>query len=225
MIKESDFVMLSDWNFWLSIATAFIAIVAILLSYIQIRLSNKHHLFDERIENFITATGLIKLYQDNKNHLKDWEKEDGFIDVEFHFGYMTNNSYLVQDINLIRNPLQNPYQKEFLVKLEDIKNVATKSEFLFKGKNGILLKDFIFCYQELLFTMYQYGQIEIKIREINDEESKKTGKALTIKEAQKRIGEERYRPMLRNAIKNLEQAYDQLVEKNVIEKIRKKTKF
>lgn len=52
--------MIRDWNFWLSIVTIVLtvvtvitAIIAVLQTKKQIELSNKQHLFDLRIENYL----------------------------------------------------------------------------------------------------------------------------------------------------------------------------
>ena len=42
--------MLKDWNFWCSVITALTATLALVLSVCQISLSNKHQLFDRRME-------------------------------------------------------------------------------------------------------------------------------------------------------------------------------
>ncbi len=54
--------MSNDWNFWFSVITAAAAVIAIYLSFYQIRLSNKQQLFDKRMEIYMIVKGLIRLY-------------------------------------------------------------------------------------------------------------------------------------------------------------------
>ena len=53
--------------------TAITAIIAVLQTKKQIELSNKQHLFDLRIENYLVAKCLVEQYR-NQKHL--WEKEE-----------------------------------------------------------------------------------------------------------------------------------------------------
>lgn len=154
------FKILTDWNFLLSIITAGTAIIALCLTRKQIKLSNKQHLFDKRIENYLIVMGLIELYKNNREFFDEAKYNDypepplTFVNM---FYWMTNNTYLEQIAIVIEYPLKNPKHKEFLIKLEDMKNVATKIRFIFSGKEADLLSNFVLQYQECLSKMVQYA--------------------------------------------------------------------
>ena len=217
--------MPKDWNFIFSVVTALVGIVTAIVAIFslgqtrkQIKLSNKQHLFDKRVENYLIATGLIQLYRNNCMHFND-EKDEPMFSVDLDFTWLTNNTYLEEITPAIHNPLKEPSHKELLIKLEDLKEVATKIKFLFYGKSSILLGDFILRYQELLFSMYQYQIILDKMNQVNE------GHRLTIEEAQQKVGEKKYRIKLQDAFDNLKQADIMLKKENVEEKIKKQIKL
>lgn len=147
--------MLKDWNFWLSIVTVVAAVIALMQTKQQIKLSNKQHLFDKRVEQYLIAKGLIQLYENNDTILVFKENEP-ILSIDFIFMQMTNNTYMEQMVDVISHPLEEPYHKKFLIRLEELKEISTKIKFIFSGKEAILLGDYILHYQELLFKMYQY---------------------------------------------------------------------
>ena len=59
----------------------------------QIRLGNKQHLFDMRIEYYLIAKGMMQLFDKNSNIL-DEDKKNDMLAIEFVFAKMTNNTYL-----------------------------------------------------------------------------------------------------------------------------------
>lgn len=214
--------MFSDWKSLLSIVTpivtASVAIVAVMLTRKQIKLSNKQHLFDKRVENYLIATGLIQLYRSNCMNF-DNKKDEPMLAISLDFTWLTNNTYLEQISSALDNPLKEPSHKELLIKLENLKDVATKIKFLFSDEASGLLGDFVFSYQELLFSMYQYQIVLDKMDKVNE------GHRLTIEEAQQEVGEKRHRIKLQKAFDNLKQADIMLRKENVEEKIKKQIKL
>lgn len=113
--------MIRDWNFWLSIVTIVLtvvtvitAIIAVLQTKKQIELSNKQHLFDLRIENYLVAKCLVEQYR-NQKHL--WEKEERnkvLFESNSIFFFLTNNTFLeeIQGITA-EKAFANPLQKSF----------------------------------------------------------------------------------------------------------------
>ena len=210
--------MLKDWNFWFSVITAVVAIIALVQTKQQIKLSNKQYLFDNRVEHYLIAKGLIQLYESNKTLLTVKNNEPSFA-IDFIFAQMTNNTYLEKITDVIAHPLEQPYHKEFLVKMEMVKDASTKIKYIYNGKAAILLGDYVLRYQELLFKMYQY-QILLKNMDKASQDFR-----LTLEEAQKTVDEKHHREELQKAIDNLKQAYDALKKEKVEEKIEKQIKL
>lgn len=217
--------MPKDWNFIFSVVTALVglvtAIVAILSlgqTHKQIKLSNKQHLFDKRVENYLIATGLIQLYRSNCMHFNN-EKDEPMLAIDLDFTWLTNNTYLEGITPAIQNPLKEPSHKELLIKMEELKDVATKIKFLFSGEPSVLLGDFVLRYQELLFAMYQYKIVLDKMNKVNE------GHRLTIEEAQQKVGEKQHRIKLQKAFDDLKQADSLLKKANVEEQIKKQIKL
>ncbi|URZ02726.1 hypothetical protein [Clostridium felsineum] len=214
--------MFSDWKYLLSIVTSvvtsIVAIFAVILTCKQIRLSNKQHLFDKRLENYIIATGLIQLYRSNCNYINN-EKDTPILSNHMDFEFLTNNTYLEQITCAIYNPLKESSQKELLIKLENLKEVATKIKFLFADNVSILLGDFVLRYQELLFEMYKY---QTCIKEINKENE---NHKLTLEEIAQKVGEKTCRVRLQEAFDNLKKADSALKMANVEDQIKKQIKL
>lgn len=217
--------MFNDLSFWVSvvsacagIGSAIVAIVAVMHTRKQINLSNKQILFDKRIENYIIATGLIQLYRENCKFIND-EKDEPMISNSLYFTQLTNNTYLEEITSAIDNPLKEPNHKELLIKLENLKEVATKIKFLFSDKASNLLGDFVLCYQELLFEMYRYQTIINKINKENEKHK------LTLEEIAQEVGEKPYRTKLQDAFEKLKQADSILKKENVEEEIKKQIRL
>lgn len=202
-----------DWNIILSAVTTVVAVIALLLSGYQIRLSNKQHLFDKRVENYIIAKGLIELYKENTTFFQKKDDEI-FSDIDSRFIWLTNNSYLESITSAIHYPLEEQFQKTLLLKLENLKEVATKTTFLFDGKSSELLGNFILHYQKLLFAMYQYQILFTKMQKKAKEDK------LSKEEASEQLNEKEQRNKLYKAISNVTKSYSELMDSNVEEKIK-----
>ena len=210
--------MMMDWNFWFSVITAIVAVIALIQTKQQIKLSNKQYLFDKRVEHYLIAKGLMQLHETNQILLIN-KKDEPVLAMDFIFAQMTNNTYLEKITDVIAHPLEQPYHKEFLVKMETLKDASIKIKYIFNGKAAILLGDYVLRYQELLFKMYQY-QILLKNMDKASQDFR-----LTIEEAQKTVDEKHHREELQKAIDNLKQAYNALKKEKVEEKIEKQIRL
>lgn len=219
MIKDT-FVYIKNNLF--AIVTAFIAIIALFQTRKQIKNSNKQFLFDKRLDKYLLAKGLLELYKANEK-LLDYNNypDDEAIIVDFQFMNLTNNNYLKDVTCIIKTPKNNDYKKNFLVKIEELKELSNEIRFLFPNKNGQLLENFIMKYQNILMELYKY-QIILDLM-MNDAIPRKNKP--TYIELQKEYGELEHRHRLYNAINELKKSYYDVLDKKAINKIEKSIKL
>lgn len=205
-----------------AIITALIAIIALLQTHKQIKISNKQYLFDKRLSKYLLAKGLLELYKDNESFL-DYtdDPDDESIIVDYQFTNLTNNNYLKDVTCIINEPKNNEFKNNFLVKIEELKKLSNEVRFLFQNKNGLLLSNFIMKYQNVLMELYKY-QIVLDLMK-NDEIPRKNKP--TYNELQKEYGELKHRHRLYDAIDDLKKSYHEVVSKKVINKIEKSIKL
>ena len=215
-ILKMDF--LNDWNFWLSIITAFIALVALYQSHYQVKLSNKQFLFDKRSETFEIANGLIQLFEKNA-HLFEIQKERGapILAIDTTFNLFTNNAYLENIAPAFMEPLKNPEHKDYLKKLEEMQLQAARIKFIFTGPEAIYLSNFVNAYGELLKEMYQYKIIIINIKKYSREKA--------LEKVCEDFSQPHDRDRLFNCYDNLKNAYNDIQLNTVLKKIQKQIKL
>ena len=183
----------------LTIFTITTALIALWQTYKQIKISKKQFLFDKRMDKYIIFKGILKLYEENKNLLDYKAKDDEPINVDYNFINLVNNDYMEHIGKIIKNPYDNEYKKEFLLKLEELKKLADEFKFLFKYKNIKLISNFIYSYQDVLLELYKY-QILINHMENNKIPSREIKDYITLK---KEYGEQKHRDRLLSSISKL----------------------
>lgn len=205
-----------------AIITAFIAIIALLQTHKQIKISNKQFLFDKRLSKYLLANGLLELYKDNETLLDytDHLDEEPII-VDYQFINLTNNNYLKDITCIIKKPKNNDFKTNFLVKIEELKRLSNEIRFLFHDNSGVLLGNFIMEYQNVLMELYKYQIILNSIQ--NDNIPRKNKPSYS--ELQKNYGELKHRYRLYNAIDDLKKSYHEAVSKSVINKIERSIKL
>lgn len=134
--------------------SAIVAIIALLISCYQARLSNKQSLFNRRLNIWITVDKLMSVYVKNA---KDLEHDDEpQMNIDLQFALLTNTTYLQSISTSINHVLDADPQLNLHLKLDEMKSLAMEGRFCFKGKSGEAIAEFIEAYQSLLFSMYQY---------------------------------------------------------------------
>lgn len=206
----------------LPIITVIATLIALWQTHKQIKISNKQYLFDKRLSKYLLAKGLLELYKDNESLLDYTDDLDTeAIIVDYQFINLTNNNYLKDVTCIINEPKNNEFKNNFLVKIEELKQLSNEVRFLFPNKSGLLLSNFIMKYQNVLMELYKYQIVLDKMQ--NDEISRKNKP--TYNELQNEYGELKHRHRLYDAIDDLKESYHEVVSKKVINKIEKSIKL
>lgn len=134
--------------------SAIVAIIALLISCYQARLSNKQSLFNRRLNIWITVDKLMGVYAKNAKNLK--QEDEPQMAIDLLFVWLTNTAYLQSVSASINKVLDTDLQLKLHLKLDEMRSLAMEARFCFKGKSGEAISEFIDAYQTLLFSMYQY---------------------------------------------------------------------
>lgn len=140
--------------------SAIVAIIALLISCYQARLSNKQSLFNRRLNIWITVDKLMSVYVKN---MKNLEHDDGpQMAIDLLFVWLTNTTYLQSISASINHVLEADPQLKLHLKLDEMKSLAMEARFCFKGKSGDAIAEFIEAYQSLyqLWRAVLYLELE-----------------------------------------------------------------
>lgn len=202
----------------LTIITILAAIYALYQTHIQIRISNKQFLFEKRLEKYVFINSLIKLYEQNKKNLAYKEKsENEPIIVDIQFYGLTNHSYFLDIRDIINDVEKYDLKVKFLMKLEELKKISNETNFLFSRKEGKILQDFIYRYQDVLMELYKY---EVFLHCLKNDK-KVSFQEKSYNELQEEYGEMNHRKRLCETIDKLDMAYKELLDKKIVKKIEK----
>ena len=195
-----------------------ISVIALVNSYKQTELSNKQDLFNERINNFVIVNGLLDLYKSNKSIIEKDKEDEIYFSSNFLFISLINNSYLEKMGNVINKPLINSKQKDFLSKIEEIKNEALKIKFIYNGKEAIAFRKFVDSYANFLI---QYMSLLDLIKEMQEKDKNN----MDVHEIADKVDEKNRRKELFKKIDALKESYNKIEVGNVVEKIEKQIKM
>lgn len=208
--------MMLDWNSVVSVVTASVAVLALVLTLLQMRLSNRQNIFSKRLDVWTKTKGLIDIFAKNSNRIT-FDKP--IIPVGSYFFILTNNAFLSEMGDALKHPLEQPYHKRLLEKLEELKVMGEEIAFLFSKKNARALSSFVLDYQSLLFALYQYQIL------LGEMESGRERYKWTLEDAKRNLPEEDQREVLVDAFGKLQESYDMILSKGVEAKVVKQIKL
>ena len=206
-----------DWGIVATWVSALAAVVALAVSCWQMRLNNMQSLFSRRLYLWVMTEKLLMLYKDNAQHLKQPNEPQMALDL--YFAWLTNTTFLQGITPSISHPLEGEYQLKLHLKLDEMKSLACEARFVFKGKPGKAVADFLEAYQALLLSMYQY-QVGFSHMQQSAKEFR-----WTLDEAVEKTGEKMWRVRLFEAEDMIKEACDSLSTRKMLGGIRRQIRL
>lgn len=150
-----DFIQ--DPSAWLSIISAVIAIVALFQTQSQIKLSNKQHLFDRRLTDYLIAKDVIN--SQIKDYIKNGESFDA---TKILFDMMTPEFFA--SVKTITDVLSSYSDKEiknqFYTRLQELEKIGEEMVIIFGQKNIEPLKAFFKAYCDAARSVQSYLEFQ-----------------------------------------------------------------
>lgn len=206
---------LDDWNFWLSIITVVVAVVALCQTKQQIRISNKQSLFDRRINNYVLVVELIQTYE---NYCKfSSSDKNGHPPLLFHneLNLLTSTFFLFP----MRAELAEPTQKsayDTKAKFNELYIMAETVTLIFSDDEAKIAGEFVRNYRELLIKIFDYQNLDERLNRHHNVGAHCEGEEDIKNELTAEINVAR---------ENLRKSYEKTNENNVMEKLRNQIKL
>ena len=150
-----DFIQ--DPSAWLSIISAVIAIVALFQTQSQIKLSNKQHLFDRRLTDYLIAKDVIN--SQIKDYIKNGESFDA---TKILFDMMTPEFFAsVKNITDVPSSYSDKEIKnQFYTRLQELEKTGEEMVIIFDQKNTEPLKAFFKAYCDAARSIQSYLEFQ-----------------------------------------------------------------
>ncbi|UUE18599.1 hypothetical protein LQZ13_03995 [Leuconostoc mesenteroides] len=215
-----------------SVSSTLAAIVGVVLGLAnysnankQIKLSNKHFMYERRVSSYMFLSDLIALFKLEKEYLINEQKNDDpiFGAADIIFQTLTNTSRLSDLINEYTNPLKDVDEhKKYLTMIEKFKSQGQMFEFEFSGEIGVIANCFIQQYFDFLSQLMGYKILYEKIREYQ-------GKQNNLPDCQREkqldvlttFGEKTHRKKLFDSFDKLDKTYSKMKEGNIVSELKK----
>ena len=150
-----DFIQ--DPSAWLSIISAVIAIVALFQTQSQIKLSNKQHLFDRRLTDYLIAKDVIS--SQIKDYIKNGESFDA---TKILFDMMTPEFFAsVKNItDVLSSYSDKEIKNQFYTRLQELEKIGEEMVIIFGQKNTEPLKAFFKAYCDAARSIQSYLEFQ-----------------------------------------------------------------
>ena len=202
-------MQLTDWITAISSVVALIiSLAAMWQTHKQLELSNKHQLFDRRLDKYILVGELFKLLGSKDVFLEDVDGiliAPGMIGVEF-----VDCAMLDEMSAAMYDPTEEKNRKAFTKKCEMLEHAATEIKLIWTDKNGEEASGFVMCYKNLLYELYSRNLSDIRMEQM-------FGSMLSdMEDSLKEERKNRARNEMKYAVRKLKDAYKQMCDHEVI---------
>lgn len=206
--------MAIDWNIVSSVITSIASILALAISVYQIRLSNKHQLFERRMVAYMQVKAILSACKDAFEYLP-YDDEPDKCNALF-FRLLASTTSVEEYAKAIEHPWVEPDHRRFINACEHLEEQALAFQLIFKGRkcNDNTVKpvvDFIMAYQSTLLSTYRYEAILHGLRI----------KSSLIPEEAHYLSKDECQNDANQNIENLKGSYNAVVKLGAEEKIRK----
>ena len=151
-----DFIQ--DPSAWLSVVSIAIAVFALVQTQKQIELSNKHQLFDKRINCYKPCSEFKRLVG-NSLGILEFPSSENILkrgQIIRLFESLTQSYYFDSISQIMIFPADFMREKAFMIKLEEIKGMVISLNFLFPKNISKEIEVFIKNYVDVLYDLYCY---------------------------------------------------------------------
>lgn len=206
-----------DTSLIFSIVSALIALIALFFTGKQISLSNKHQLFDRRIEKYKIIKDLLSTYESTRNALlKDKSIE---LSCDVYLGALFSVPCMKDLLSVVDEPLDSKNRKKFFDKCTWLSKTSMEVQIIFQGKPAEIMSEFCVDYFKLLQIMYfEYSK---NVYELDRSISEQLGEMSDYQEIHFFPTDE----TIKGSINRIEKVYKTIIDDNIENKLVKQIKL
>lgn len=203
-------------NAFLSFVTIIVAVKALKQTKKQIELSNKHKLFDRRLEKYTLLSKLLKNYEKQRELLL---QKKYLIDPVTLLAALVNAHYYDGFIEYSGDKKSSVYYEKFNSKYELLILKAKEIDILWQNDDGKIVGKFLDLYSKVIFCLYLQSEYMYNLLELNNLDIRDCSKISN--ELEKGANESG----LVNAIEDIDKIYSYIVENKIDEKLKSTIKL
>ena len=170
-----------DWGILWSALSAIGTVLAVIIAYWQIRkqieLSNKQHLFDQRLDCYIEGVKTINIFKEKSDILERIKNYDLSTPYRLPwpiFLMLIDDQILFKVATDIEMKIDPVFEERVYKRISDIKQKSVKLKLLFNDGEADDLSVTMICFTDLLSALIEYSKIIEIIRQPMNELTNET---------------------------------------------------